>query len=75
MACALLVLSTLPSKNIIDGNTLMTRYVMGNRSTVDIEGVEFSPIPDEAKHNHIRTNGTSLARKHSLRNNSYIFKY
>ena len=39
IACALLVLSTLPSKNIIDGNTLVTRYVLGNKSTVDIDGV------------------------------------
>ena len=43
----------------------MTRYVLGNKSTVDIYGVEFSPVPDEAKHNLIRTNGTSLGHKHS----------
>jgi len=59
------ILKTLPVSNVIEGNELVTTFAFHNQKVTDIEGVTFLPVPDEATHNLIRTNGTSLGKKHS----------
>ena len=59
------VSGTLPAKNTIKDDVLTTRYMLGTSKKLDISGVKFEPVPEDAKDNLIRTNGTSLGRKHN----------
>ena len=74
----LLLLSTLPMENKIEGNTLTVKFVIGKK-TIDIAGAVFLPVPDDVDKNLIRTNGTSVGKKRSghFKNiktkNKYIF--
>lgn len=60
----LLILSTLPMKNTLEGNTLTIKYVIG-KDTIDMTDARFLPIPSDTEHNIIRIGGTSLGKKHS----------
>ena len=60
----LLLLSSIPMENKIEGNTLSVRYIIG-KETIDISGAVFLPIPEEVNHNIIRVGGTSIGKKHS----------
>jgi hypothetical protein len=74
----LLVLGSIPVKNIIEDNTLTVHFVIGKK-TIDITGAKFLPVPDDVDSNLIRTNGTSVGKKKSghFKNtrtkNKYIF--
>lgn len=60
IGAVLLILSSLPVSNTIQGSTLITKYMLGNESSIDIEGVEFLPVPDDANGRMLRIGGTSL---------------
>ena len=60
----LLVLSTLPMKNELDGNKLIVKYVIGKK-VIDVTDAVVMPIPDEVNHHIIRVCGTSVGNKHS----------
>ena len=60
----LLVLGSIPTKNTIEGNTLTVHFVIGKK-IIDITGAKFMPVPDDVDRNLIRTNGTSVGKKHS----------
>ena len=61
---ALLVLGSLPVENRLDGDTLTVKFIIGKK-VIDITGAKFLPVPDDVDHHLIRTNGTSLGKKHS----------
>ena len=60
----LFVLGSIPTKNIIEGNTLTVHFVIGKK-VIDITGAKYLPVPDDVDHNLIRTNGTSVGKKKS----------
>ena len=62
---AVLVLGTLPARNEVKGNEIITHYVLGNKTAIDISNAVFGEIPEEAKSHLIRVGGTSLGRFHS----------
>ena len=64
LGAILLVLGTIPMENSINDNKLIVKYVIG-RTTIDIKGAEFKPVPEEALHNIVRVGGTSIGKKHS----------
>ena len=74
----LLVLGSIPTKNTIEGNTLTVHFIIGKK-VIDITDAQFLPVPDDVNRNLIRTNGTSIGKKHSghFKNtktkNKYIF--
>ena len=59
---AVLVLGTLPARNEVKGNEIITHYVLGNKTAIDISNAVFGEIPEEAKSHLIRVGGTSLGR-------------
>lgn len=60
----LLVLSSLPMKNKLEGNTLTVKFVIG-KDRINMTDAKFYPVPEEVNHNIIRMGGTSLGKKHS----------
>ena len=74
----LLVLSSIPTKNTIEDNTLTVHFVIGKK-TIDITDAKFLPVPDDVDQNIIRTKGTNVGNKKSghFKNtrtkNKYIF--
>ena len=60
----LLILSSIPVKNTLEGNTLTVHYILG-KDTIDMTNAHFMPVPEETKHNIIRIGGTSIGTKHS----------
>ena len=64
MGVTLLVLGSIPVKNSIQDNTLSVTFVIGKK-VIDITGARFLPVPDDVDRNLIRTNGTSVGKKHS----------
>ena len=61
---ALLVLGSLPIKNTIKDNTLTVNFVV-SKKVIDVTGAKFLPVPNDVDKNLIRTNGTSVGKKHS----------
>ena len=57
----LLILSTIPIKNTLDGNTLTVHFIIGQK-TIDMTDAHFMPIPDEVNHHIIRVGGTSIGK-------------
>ena len=64
IGATILVLGSVPTKNTIEDNTLTVHFRSGKK-VVDITGAKFLPVPDDSDHQHLRTNGTSLGKKHS----------
>lgn len=60
----LLVMSTLPMENKLEGNDLVVKFVLGKK-VIDISDAVVKPIPEEVDHNIIRVGGTSVGKKHS----------
>ena len=58
----LFILTSIPVKNTIDGNILTVNYILGKR-VVDTSDAVFMPVPDDALHNIIRLNGTSIGKR------------
>lgn len=58
----LLLLSSIPMKNSLEGNTFTVNYILGKR-VVDTSDAKFLTLPDDALHNIIRLNGTSIGKK------------
>ena len=61
LGCVLLILGTIPVENHIEGNTLTIKYIIGKKE-IDLTEAKFLPVPEEAKHNLIRTGGTSIGK-------------
>ena len=57
----LLVLSSIPTKNTIEGNTLTVHFVIGKK-VIDISDANFLPVPDDIDRHLIRLNGTSVGK-------------
>lgn len=74
----LLVLGSLPMQNTLEGNTLTVKYIIGEK-VIDMTDAKFMPVPDDVSHHIIRTNGTSVGKKHSghfkntVTKNKYLF--
>ena len=66
LGVVMLVLSTLPMENKLDGNTLTVKFIIGKK-VIDMADAKFLPLPDDVNQNIIRINGTSLGKKHSGR--------
>ena len=64
LGTVLLLLSTLPMENKVEGNELIVKFVIGQK-VIDISEAKVMPIPYEATHNIIRVGGTSIGKKHS----------
>ena len=64
VGAVLLVLGTLPMENKLENNTLTVKFVVGQKQ-MDVTGAAFLPVPEDALHNIIRSNGTSVGKKHS----------
>lgn len=64
IGAALLVLSTLPMENKVEGKNLVVKFVIGKK-VIDISDAVVMPVPDEVNHNIIRVGGTSIGKKHS----------
>ena len=64
IGATILVLGSVPTKNTIEDNTLTVHFLIGKK-VIDITGAKFLPVPDDIDHHLIRTNGTSLGKKHS----------
>ena len=60
----LLVLSTLPTENKLEGDKLIVHFVIGKK-VIDIKDAKFLPVPEDATHHIIRVGGTSIGNKHS----------
>lgn len=60
----LLILSTFPVKNTLEGNTLIVKFVIGEKK-IDMTEAHFYPVPEDALHHIIRVGGTSVGKKHS----------
>lgn len=60
----LLVLSTLPVENKVEGKELIVKYIVGKK-VIDITDAVVMPVPEDVKHNIIRVFGTSIGKKHS----------
>ena len=61
IGATILVLGSVPTKNTIEDNTLTVHFLIGKK-VIDITGAKFLPVPEEAKHNLIRTGGTSIGK-------------
>lgn len=61
---AMLLLSTLPMENELEGNQLVVKFVIGKK-VIDLTDAKVLPVPDEVNHNIIRIGGTSVGKKHS----------
>ena len=74
----LLVLSTLPTGNELDGDKLTIHFVIGKK-VIDMKDAKFLPVPDDVSRNIIRVGGTSIGNKHSgnymntKTKNKYVF--
>lgn len=66
LGAVLLVLSTLPAGNTLEGDKLTVNFVIGKK-VIDMEGAKYLPVPDDVSRNIIRVNGTSIGSKHSGR--------
>ena len=66
LGTVLLVLSTLPMSNTLDGNKLTVHFVIGKK-VINMEDAEYLPVPDDISSHIIRVNGTSVGNKHSGR--------
>ena len=64
IGATILVLGSVPTKNTIEDNTLTVHFLIGKK-VIDITGAKFLPVPDDIDHHLIRTNGTSIGKKHS----------
>ena len=64
VGAVLLALGTLPMENKLENNTLTVKFVVGQKQ-IDMTGAAFLPVPEDALHNIIRSNGTSVGKKHS----------
>lgn len=64
IGAVLLVLSTLPMENKVEGKNLVVKFVIGKK-VIDISDAVVMPVPDEVNHNIIRVGGTSIGKKHS----------
>lgn len=62
----LLLLSTLPMENKIEGKNLVVKFVIGKK-VIDLSDAVIMPVPYEATHNIIRVGGTSVGKKRSGR--------
>ena len=60
----LLVLSTLPVQNKVEGNELVVKFVIGKK-VIDLTDAVVKPVPEETRHNIIRVGGTSIGKIHS----------
>ena len=60
----LLVLSTLPMENKLEGNDLIVKFVIGKK-VIDMSDAVVMPIPDGVNNNIIRVGGTSIGKKQS----------
>ena len=76
--CLLLILGSVPIENTIEGNTLIVKFMIGQKK-IDISGAEFLPVPDDSEQHIIRKLGTSICNKKSGRfmnvktRNTYYF--
>ena len=61
---SLLLLSTLPVENKVEGNELTVKFVIGKK-VINIKDAVVKPIPKDVSHNIIRVGGTSIGKKHS----------
>lgn len=74
----LLVLSTLPTGNELEGDKLTVHFVIGKK-VIDMKDAKFLPVPDDVSRNIIRVGGTSIGNKHSgnymntKTKNKYVF--
>ena len=64
VGAVLLVLSTLPMENKVEGKNLVVKFVIGKK-VIDVSDAVVMPVPDEVNHNIIRVGGTSIGKKHS----------
>ena len=64
IGAVLLVLSTLPMENKVEGKNLVVKFVIGKK-VIDVSDAVVMPVPDEVNHNIIRVGGTSIGKKHS----------
>ena len=64
IGAVLLVLSTLPMENKVEGKNLVVKFIIGKK-VIDISDAVVMPVPDEVNHNIIRVGGTSIGKKHS----------
>lgn len=64
LGTVLLVLSTLPTSNKLEGNKLTVHFIIGKK-VIDMTGAKFLPVPEDVSSNIIRVGGTSLGNKHS----------
>ena len=62
VAVLLLIFCTIPVKNEMRGNEIVTHYALGNTTSIDISDAVFSPVPEEAQKDIIRVGGTSIGR-------------
>ena len=60
----LLLLSTLPMMNTLEGNTFTVNFVIGKKA-IDMTDACYMPVPEDVKHDIIRVGGTSIGKKHS----------
>ena len=60
----LLILSTFPVKNTLEGNTLTVKFALGSKK-IDMTQAHFYPVPEDATHHIIRVGGTSIGKKHA----------
>ena len=60
----LLVLSTVPVQNKVEGNELVVKFIIGKK-VIDLTDAVVMPVPEETKHNIIRVGGTSIGKIHS----------
>lgn len=78
LGTTLLVLSTLPTGNELDGDKLTVHFVIGKK-VIDMKNAKFLPVPDDVSRNIIRVGGTSIGNKHSgnymntKTKNKYVF--
>lgn len=78
LGTTLLVLSTLPTGNELDGDKLTVHFVIGKK-VIDMKDAKFLPVPDDVSRNIIRVGGTSIGNKHSgnymntKTKNKYVF--
>lgn len=74
----LLVLSTLPTGNELEGDKLTVHFVIGKK-VINMKDAKFLPVPDDVSRNIIRVGGTSIGNKHSgnymntKTKNKYVF--
>ena len=60
----LLLLSTLPMENKLEGNDLVVKFIIGKK-VIDMSDAVFMPLPETAGHDIIRVGGTSVGKKKS----------